>query len=40
VKWLGYDVTEATWQSEADLQESPEVVEEVTKFEQSQWEKK
>ena len=35
VKWEGYDITEATWQSEGDLQE-PEVLEEIAKFERVQ----
>jgi hypothetical protein len=36
VKWHGYDVTEATWQSMTDLEESPLVMMEVEKFEQLQ----
>jgi hypothetical protein len=35
VKWLGYDMSEATWQSEADL-DAPPVKEEIEKFEQLQ----
>jgi hypothetical protein len=37
VKWEGYDITEATWQSEEDLKD-PEVVEEIEKFERLQLE--
>jgi hypothetical protein len=37
VKWQGYDFTEASWQSERDLQD-PEVLEEIAKFESLQLE--
>jgi hypothetical protein len=37
VKWKGYEMTEATWQSKEDLEE-PEVAEEVEKFERLQTE--
>jgi Chromo (CHRromatin Organisation MOdifier) domain len=37
VKWQGYGITEASWQSEGDLQE-PEVLEEIVKFERLQLE--
>jgi hypothetical protein len=37
VKWEGYDITDATWQSEEDLKD-PEVVEEIEKFERLQLE--
>jgi hypothetical protein len=35
VKWLGYDISEASWIIEADL-DDPAVKEEIGKFEQLQ----